>query len=180
MKIPNSNRLSYSLMTADDAELLFQLDQDPDVMRYINDGEPNSMQEIQEVYIPRMQSYTNAEKGWGIWKVVVKGSNQFIGWIIVRPMDFFSDSPQWDNLELGWRFIRSSWGKGYATEAAETIKQALIKNGNIKKLSAVAVKENAGSVNIMKKLGMLYIKTDVHHDLHGDNDVVFYEMNATL
>ena len=34
MNINNSARLSYRLMTADDAELLYQLDQDPEVMRF--------------------------------------------------------------------------------------------------------------------------------------------------
>ena len=45
-------------------------------------------------------------------------------------MHFFSDTPEFDNLELGWRFFRSSWGKGYASEAAIHIKQALSEDIN--------------------------------------------------
>ena len=47
MKINNSARLSYALITEDDAELLYQLDQDPEVMRYINGGKISSMTDIQ-------------------------------------------------------------------------------------------------------------------------------------
>ncbi|WP_366509048.1 hypothetical protein [uncultured Paraglaciecola sp.] len=59
MNIVPSARLSYKLMTNEDGELLFQLDQDPDVMRFINGGKLTSMDEINDVFIPRMESYSN-------------------------------------------------------------------------------------------------------------------------
>jgi|GEM_PF-6471142 len=54
MEIKNSKRLSYALMGSDDADLLFELDQDIEVMRYINGGEMTSMQDIHHVFLPRM------------------------------------------------------------------------------------------------------------------------------
>ena len=92
-------------------------------------------------------------------------------------MEFFSDHPELNNLEIGWRFKRSCWGKGYATEAADNIKQALIDNGKIKTLSAIAIEENSASTNIMLKLGMRFVKKDVHHDPLGDQLVVFYQLH---
>jgi len=59
MNIVPSARLSYKLMTNEDGELLFQLDQDRDVMRFINGGKLTSMDEINDVFIPRMESYSN-------------------------------------------------------------------------------------------------------------------------
>jgi RimJ/RimL family protein N-acetyltransferase len=108
MHIPSSKRLDYALMSADDAELLFQLDQDPEVMRYINGGTCTSRADIQQMFIPRMNSYLNPQEGWGLWKVSLIATKQFIGWILVRPMEFFSPSPEFDNLELGWRFMQST------------------------------------------------------------------------
>ena len=175
MILTNSKRLSYSKMSRDDAELFYELDQDIEVMRYINGGKLPTMEEIQDVYIPRLESYNNEEKGWGIWKVSLTENNYYLGWIIVRPMYFFSDNPELDNLELGWRFKRECWGKGYATEAALSVQKALIALGNIKKLSAIAFEDNIASTNIMIKLGMKYIKTDIHQDPLGDYEVVFYE-----
>ncbi|MFT4926453.1 MAG: RimJ/RimL family protein N-acetyltransferase [Phenylobacterium sp.] len=176
MQPQDSSRLSYALMTADDIQLMFDLDQDPEVMRYINGGTPSTMTSLREVMIPRMQSYSNENKGWGLWKVTVKQDQQFIGWVLVRPMDFFSDTPAWQDIELGWRFKQSSWGKGYATEAASAIKDALIAKGDIEYLSAIVIEGNAASINIMEKLGMSYIKTDVHKDPLGDMEVVFYQL----
>jgi len=178
MNIKNSERLNFEIMTADDAELMFQLDQDPEVMRFINGGILTSHEEIINVYLPRMATYTNLNKGWGIWKVCLEDSADFIGWVLVRPMHFFGDNPELDNLELGWRFSKDSWGKGYATESAAAIKQALIENGGIKKLSAIAVEGNTASVNIMKKLGMKYIKTYFHEDPIFSDMVVYYELEV--
>lgn len=179
MKVQSSDRLSYELMGEQDAALLFKLDQDPEVMRYINGGKMTTMEEIIDTYIPRLLSYTNHDEGWGMWKVTLKENNDFLGWILIRPMEFFTDKPELDNLEIGWRFMRNSWGKGYATEAALSVKQAIIERGKATRLSAVADEDNVGSINIMRKLGMQYIKTDIHEDPLGDIDAVYYELKLS-
>jgi RimJ/RimL family protein N-acetyltransferase len=179
VNIHDSARLRYQLLSHDDADLLFQLDQDPQVMRHINGGKMTTMAEIQDIYIPRMESYRNEKQGWGLWKVTIKATEEFIGWVLVRPMDFFSDHPQPDNLELGWRFLRSSWGNGYATEAARAVQQALIEKGDVRKLSAVALEENTASIKVMTKLGMTYLKTAIHRDPLGDVELVFYELTIS-
>jgi RimJ/RimL family protein N-acetyltransferase len=176
--VNNSARLSFALMDENDSELLFQLDQDPEVMHFINGGEPTSREEISRVYIPRMQSYTNKEKGWGLWKVTIIESQQFIGWILVRPMDFFSEQPQIDNLELGWRFMQASWGKGYATEAAQAIKKALIAQNSVKNFTGLVVEDNFASIAIMKKLGMNFVKKELHRDPIWEEEVLYYQIDV--
>jgi len=176
MKINNSVRLSYQLMSADDAELLFQLDQDPEVMRFIADGKVSSRESIETVLVPRMQKYLNTDKGWGIWQVNIAETDEYIGWVLVRPMNFFSDSPEFDNLELGWRFFRSSWGKGYASESAQHIKDVLAVEPEYKKFSAIADEENLGSIGVMKNIGMSYVKTYLHTDPLFECQVAYYQV----
>jgi RimJ/RimL family protein N-acetyltransferase len=176
MKINNSARLSYQLMTADDAELLYQLNQDPEVMRFISDGNPSSRETIDNVLVPRMQAYLNPNHGWGLWQVNITETNEYIGWVLVRPMNFFSDLPEFENLELGWRFFRSSWGKGYASEAAIQIKDGLAKNPDNKIFSAIADEDNLGSIGVMKNLGMSYIKTYLHIDPLFECKVAYYQI----
>ncbi|MBA6288820.1 GNAT family N-acetyltransferase [Colwellia sp. MB3u-4] len=180
MNIDNSARLSYQLIDKTDSEFLFQLDQNPEVMRYINSGNMTTRKDISEVFIPRHNAYKNVEKGWGLWKVTLIATQAEIGWILVRPMDFFSDQPIWHDIELGWRFLQSTWGKGYASEAAIHLQQLLVKQPENKSFSAIAVKDNLGSIAVMKKLGMEYIKTYIHSDSQlGDLDVVLYRMEST-
>ena len=178
MLVKNSERLSYSLMTRDDAEIMFQIDQDPEVMRYINGGTMTTKEDVQNIYIPRMESYTDPSKGWGLWKITILKNSEVIGFILVRPMAFFTDSPEFKNLELGWRFTQKSWGFGYATESAEHIKQAMILSSDVEQFTAIAMEENLASIKIMDKLGMTYVKTDVHKDPLGDAEVVYYQMSV--
>lgn len=181
MNIPDTERLHLELMDENDAELLFELDQDPAVMKFINGGKMTTMEEIHTLYLPRMAKYRDERKGWGMWRVTIKSTQQFIGWVLVRPMDFFSKNPEFDNLELGWRFKQSSWGKGYATEAAKQIQDVMLAKADINAVSAIAVEENLASIGVMKKLGMHYIKTYIHHDsMLGDMDVVYYKKSKVL
>lgn len=164
-------------MNKDDADLLFQLDQDPEVMRYLTGGIPASKQQITEIFLPRMQAYRDSEKGWGIWQVNVSETNEYIGWVLVRPMHFFSENTELDNLELGWRFFRASWGKGYASEAAQQILDAFSANKDYNFFSAIADKNNLGSIGVMKNIDMEYVKTYIHTDsMLGDLDVVLYRI----
>ena len=175
MNIDNSARLSYQLIDKTDSEFLFQLDQNPEVMRYINGGNITTRKNINEVFIPRHNAYKNLVKGWGLWKVSVIATQADIGWILVRPMDFFSKQPIWHDIELGWRFLQSSWGKGYASEAAIHLQQVLAKQPENKSFSAIALKDNIGSIAVMKRLGLKYIKTYLHCDSQlGDLTVVLY------
>lgn len=174
MKIVNSDRLSYALMSDADADLLYELDQDVEVMRYINGGKMTTRQEVQDVFLPRLAQYTNADKGWGMWKLTTTDSNEFIGWVLVRPMDFFSGEPKWDDWELGWRLMRKAWGRGYATEAAKHLMHHLKSTQDLQKFSAIAMPGNEASINIMKKLGMTYQKTDIYTDPLGSEEVVYY------
>jgi len=123
-----------------------------------------------------MLSYINHKKGWGLWKVSLLENNEFIGWILVRPMDFFSDNPMFENLELGWRFKEEFWGKGYATESALCVMNALANNKSASQFTAIAVSENTASISIMKKLGMKFIKKDMHKDPLGDMLVEYYSV----
>jgi RimJ/RimL family protein N-acetyltransferase len=91
-------------------------------------------------------------------------------------MNFFSDLPEFENLELGWRFFRSSWGKGYASEAAIQIKDGLAKNPDNKIFSAIADEDNLGSIGVMKNLGMSYIKTYLHIDPLFECKVAYYQI----
>ncbi|MGS0727134.1 GNAT family N-acetyltransferase, partial [Shewanella sp. 0m-11] len=65
-------RLIISPMSLDDVDLLFELDQDPLVMKYINGGRIVTREEIENVFIPRFAKFSNLDKGWGLWKVFAK------------------------------------------------------------------------------------------------------------
>ena len=173
MHITDSARLSYHYITESDTDFLWELDQDELVMKYINGGKKSSKEDIQNIFIPRVQAFSNFAFGWGLWRVEKLDDGESIGWILVRPFGFFTQHPETDNIELGWRFKQSSWGKGYATEAALTVKEALYEIG-VEKFSAIANPDNAASINIMKKLGMSFSHELEYKDKIFDETVVVY------
>ena len=64
--------------------------------------------------------------------------------------------------------IRNSWGKGYATEAAETILLHAINTVGMQKIFADIHPENIGSIKIAEKLGF------IHKGLMKNEDDTFY------
>ena len=178
MHVIPSNRLSYRLMTQNDKQDLFELDQEPEVMKHLNGGKPSTMKEIEEIWIPRMKCYSTPEKGWGLWHVSMTETGEFLGWILIRPMNFFSDTPDFGNLETGWRFFKHTWGKGYATEAAQHLMTEVAKSQPVKSYSAIALKDNVASIAVMKKLGMSFIQEETNDDpLFANEPIVLYRVN---
>ena len=176
LQVPATERLHFALLSEQDAQLFFEIDQDAEVMRYINGGKPTSMQTIVEVMLPRMAQYRDAERGFGIWQVRCTADNAYLGWVLIRPMGFNSATPSNDDVEIGWRFKREYWGQGFASEAAKAVADAVLANNpNVQYLSAIAMPENAGSIGVMRKLGMQFIKRFMHRDALGDVDAVLYQ-----
>ncbi|MCF2907445.1 GNAT family N-acetyltransferase [Pseudoalteromonas sp. DL2-H2.2] len=174
MIIAPSTRLRYRLMTQQDSELLAELDSDPAVMRYITNGQPTSREQIEQFYLPRLAKFTNPPQGWGLWHCSLIDDDTFLGWVLIRPMHFFDGDMDERDLEIGWRFKQMAWGKGYATEAAGHIAAHLAKQNKMDYLSAIALKDNLGSINIMKKLSMTFLKEGKHSGPDGPEDVVYY------
>ena len=177
MNTPVTTRLNFKLMNEHDWPQLFDLDQDPAVMQYLTRGVPSTLAQIKNEGIPRMLAYRNEDKGWGLWQITTKINNTFIGWVLIRPMDFFSETPHFNNIEIGWRFKQASWGHGYATEAALALCNELIKNNEVKAISATAIVSNTASIKVMKKLGLQFIKNYIHKDEQGSLPAVLYSKN---
>lgn len=61
------------------------------------------------------------------------------------------------DIEIGFRLIKSVWGRGYATEAAFRLIQAAQLPGRIDRIVGIVDPANRRSVRVLKKLGMTLI-----------------------
>jgi RimJ/RimL family protein N-acetyltransferase len=161
-----TERLLFRRFSEEDVEQLFLLDNDPEVMRITNGGKPTVRRTLLNQTIVKLLEYFWSYDRYGFWAVIRKLDCTFIGWFHFRPL---TDNP--DEMDLGYRLIRSAWGNGYATEGS----RALIKKGfeelGIKKVSARALPENRASIRVMEKAGMFFEKCV--RDNHG-NELVQY------
>ena len=189
LHVPDSARLCFRLMDSSDAAALFDIDQDPEVMRYLNAGVCTTMEQIELRMLPRMLAYRDPKLGYGIWEVTTRADcaqlpSSYIGWILVRPMAFFTETPQLDNLELGWRFKRESWGYGFASEAAHAVAEAVARHAAafatpVQAFSALAVPDNLPSIAVMKRLGMQFVSQRLHQDPMWTAEIVEYRKTLT-
>lgn len=87
--------------------------------------------------------------------VIKKSDSQFIGYCGLTLL------PEIDGIaeyELGFRLIRSAWGKGYATEAAIAVRDYAFTVLNLTRLVALIEPVNKRSIRVAEKLGMKYEK----------------------
>jgi len=145
-----TDRLVLRVLTAADADNLFDLDSDPDVMRYLNNGRTHTRKEIVERVLPHyLDHYARYGDRYGFWAAIEKPRGDFIGWFHLRP---FRDAPE--EIELGYRLKRSSWGKGYATEGSRALIQKGFVELGIDKIVADTLARNVRSRRVMEALGM--------------------------
>ena len=123
---------------------------DPDVMRYISDGQPWPDERIREFVQRQVRCF--AERGYCMWKMSLRSTGQLIGFCGIQPL------PDSDEIEIGWWLAREHWGKGIATEVARTALRDAFDRVGLQRVVAVARPDNLASIRIMQKLGMTYEK----------------------
>ncbi|MEO8173351.1 MAG: GNAT family N-acetyltransferase [Sediminibacterium sp.] len=144
-----TERLFFREFTPDDAQLIYELNSDPEVIKYVHELPTTDLNialaNITERILPQYTKY-----GYGRWAVHVKGSEEFIGWCGLKYR------PERTEIDLGYRFKQEFWGMGYATEAAiGTVKYGFAAL-RIPIITAMAHIENIASLKVIEKCGMQF------------------------
>jgi RimJ/RimL family protein N-acetyltransferase len=150
-----TERLVLRRFTEADLDNLFDLDSNPEVMRFLTGGKATPREAIRNETLPRILRYYERFAGLGFWAVIEKSTGDFLGWFEFRPPE--GGGP--DEVELGYRLRESAWGKGYATEGA----RALIRKGftelGVRRVVAQAMAVNSASRRVMEKVGLTHVRT---------------------
>lgn len=149
-----TERVVLRRFTSDDLELIVELDSDPEVKRYIDNGAPADLDDLTET-LDWWLGYYERFEGYGFWAALDKDTGDFLGWFHFRPRQ--SDPPL--EPELGYRLRRHVWGRGLATE----VSQALIDRGfselGVERVYAETMAVNVGSRRVMEKAGLRFVRT---------------------
>ena len=93
----------------EDVEPSYQINLDSEVSRYTGDGGVHTLEEIESMIKDHV--LVDYEKhGYGRFAVDYKQNNQFIGFAGLKFL------PELNEVDIGYRFARSYWGQGLATE----------------------------------------------------------------
>ncbi|MGQ0737858.1 MAG: GNAT family N-acetyltransferase [Bacteroidota bacterium] len=156
--IIETERLLLRTFTEDDGELIYQLNQDPEVTRYTLDPVKNmahAKEILETTILPQYALYN-----YGRWAVHVKPEPDpavagFIGWCGLKMR------AEMNEIDLGYRFIRKAWGRGYATEAAAACLQYGFKTLGLKRIVGRALPGNEASMKVLAKCRMQYVGEEI-------------------
>ena len=159
-----TERLRLRLFTLDDLQVMYELNSDPDVIKYA-DSPVKDMAEVRE----RMEQGPLADYrkyGYGRFAVELKETGKVIGFCGIKYL------PEIDLNEVGYRYLKEYWGRGIGTEAAMVCVEFARDDLKLSKLIALIIPENIGSIRVAEKLGMT--KGPLIHIY--DVDALQYEM----
>lgn len=142
-----TERLILRPMNEADADLVFAMRSDADVMRFIR--APQKKRSEAQGWINLVSSRWETEK-IGFCAIVEKASGKFIGWCGLWRLQETKET------EVGYALFKEFWGKGFAVEAAEAFLHYGFNDLNLEKIVAVANPKNAPSRRVMERLGMNY------------------------
>ncbi|MFM9985790.1 MAG: GNAT family N-acetyltransferase [Flavobacteriales bacterium] len=135
-----------------DAALIFELDSDPEVHRFLGNKPIKEFTQAEEVIHLIRKQY--AERKIGRWAVFLKENEQFIGWagykLNTEEINGFINF-----YDLGYRFQKKFWGQGYASESARHLLDWGLKNLDPERIYAMTHKENEASRRVLIKTGFI-------------------------
>lgn len=161
------------IISSDDAGM-FELDSNPEVHRFLGNKPVKNIKESQGYIENVRQQY--ADNGIGRWAVILKETNEFIGWSGIKLIKDEINNHQ-NFYEIGYRFIQKYWGKGYASEAGLAFVNYAFNEMKVEKLYAYADAGNVNSRHILEKLGMYYVNS---FEYDGEEEVWYEMQNPNL
>lgn len=158
IELLQTDRLRLRRFREVDAPLLFELDRDPEVVRYTGPGH-QTVEEYREKIVSQFLPAYAAHSCRGVFAVEEKDSGDFVGWFILRPSVTYryAAAVGWfdaSEIEIGYRFHKRFWGRGLATEGAIALRDLAFDDAETTAIVACALTANRASTRVMEKLGM--------------------------
>jgi len=167
MIIAQTERLILRQFELNDAEFLFHLNSNPEVINYTGDPPFDSVTEARN-FIANYKEYE--KNGFGRWICVLKSSNRAIGWCGLKKHDE-------GYVDLGFRFLQEYWGRGFATESALGCVQYAFSKIGLTEIIGRASLQNEASIRVLKKIGMSFLK---NAPCEGIEDSVYFSVSKNL
>jgi len=141
-----SERLYFRRILPSDAEGLYLLRSNDEVMRFMDTKKMESITEAEKMISSIDGSFKN---GTGInWGIVEKSSNRFIGYF-----GFWRIIPEHCRAEIGYVLDPMCWGKGYMIETLKALIKFSFEEMKVHSLEANVNPANSNSIKLLEKTG---------------------------
>ncbi len=156
MALIETNRLILRELVDTDVQGIYELDSDPEVHEYLGNHPISSLKEAADVISFIKKQYI--ENGIGRLAIIEKETGTFVGWggfkLITTVVNRHQHYP-----DLGYRFIKQHWGKGYATESSLAAIEYGFEQLKLPAIYATAHVENIRSIKVLEKAGLKCVET---------------------
>jgi RimJ/RimL family protein N-acetyltransferase len=143
-----TNRLILRNWREEDRPAFFEMNADPQVMRFFE--RTRSRAEADAVFDRFVREIDR--DNCGFWAVELSEIGQTIGFTGLRNIDF--SAPFTPAVEIGWRLLTPYWGNGFASEAARASLAYGFEQMGLAEIVSFAVRENWPSRRVMERIGM--------------------------
>ena len=142
-------RLALHRLTADDADFILELLNEPSFLRYIGDKGVRTREDAcQYIVAGPMASYDRF--GFGLYRVERKNGGEPIGMCGLLKRDSLED------VDVGFAFLPRFWSKGFAFESASAVLAHGRRTWGLKRILAITSPDNEASVRLLAKLGFRF------------------------
>jgi RimJ/RimL family protein N-acetyltransferase len=141
-----SERLILRRLTRDDAENVLKIVGDAETMRFY--PQTLDLSGAKQLIQRHIQFYK--QHGIGLWGVTLKTGTEFVGMCGLIPQDVEGEQ----EVEIGYMFVRSHWGKGYATEAAIRCREYAKQELHLGRVVSLIDCNNFPSQRVAQRIGM--------------------------
>ena len=133
-----------------DTEPMYRIFGDAEVMQF---GDGAQTKEWVHGWLRTCLDQYYRQWGFGPYAVVERQRRQVIGYC---GLFYFPDINGRPEVELGYRLERVAWGNGYATEAAQAVRDYALGTLCVPRLIAMIDPHNRASIRVAEKIGMVY------------------------
>lgn len=141
-------RLLLRPFTPADADAIFALQSNPQVLRYW-DSPPWSERARAERFIAKCQQMEQDGSGARL-AIERRADGAFIGWCVL-----FEWNPGYRSAGMGYCLDDAAWGQGFATEAAGALLQWAFDTLDLNRVQAETDTRNTASARVLEKLGFV-------------------------
>ncbi len=158
-------RLGFRTWQPTDLDGFAAINADPEIMRFFQ--KPLSREETQSM-MDRMQKMYE-EKGYCYFAVDLLATKQLVGTIGLGWKTFEEDFTPC--VDIGWRIRKEYWNQGLTSEGAARCLE-FGKALNLETVYAFASAKNLASIQVMKKIGMTYLKDFDYPELKNHPEIM--------
>lgn len=170
----DTNRLLVEPISEMEALFILELLNTEGWIKYIGNRNINSESDA-IAYITRIVEDPNIS----YWTVKLKPGKIPIGVVTLIKRDYLEFN------DIGFAFLPSFSGKGFAYEAVNAVLLNLVKSGSFDHVLAITLEENPDSIKLIEKLGFQFEKTitrgdDILRLYHASKDKIFNSRQLIL